>query len=180
MNRKEPVTTQVCWVVAFQVEQQTYALPVEQVVRIIDMVRLTPLPGVEPAVVGAINVQGRIVPVVDLRRHFQRPPLPWKRHTPILLTTYGTQLIGLIVDTVTGVLDLHVDQMLRAADVLPADWPDVPLIQGIARTNQGSLWLLLDLVQLFRPDQVQTMLEAGAWLAQPQPDSPVSTIGVSS
>lgn len=157
------MTTAGCWVVAFQVEQQTYAMPVEQIARIISMVTITPLPGVDPAVVGAINVQGRIVPVVDLRRHFQLPRRTWKRYTPILLTSRGTQTIGLIVDAVTNVISLNADQIIRTTDVLPADWPDMPLVQGIVRAADG-LWLLLDLNHLFQPEQVQLMLEASARL----------------
>lgn len=172
------MTTQECWVVAFQVEQQTYALPVEQLVRIIELVALTPLPGVEPAIVGAINVQGSIVPVVDLRRHFQQPSISWKRHTPILLTTHATQTIGLIADAVIDVLSLRADQVLRTADVLPADWPDMPLVQGIARMDTGGLWLLLDCACLFRPDQIQAMLEASAWLARSQLEATASAPGV--
>ncbi len=169
------MTTSGGWVVVFQVERQTYAMPVEQIARIIGMVTITPLPGVEPAVVGAINVQGRIVPVVDLRRHFQQPSLAWKRHTPILLTSNGTQTIGLIADAVTDVLSLNADQMMRVADVLPADWPDMPLVQGIVRTAADDLWLLLDLNHLFQPDQVQIMLEASARLLRAQMEAPVSS-----
>ncbi len=172
------MTTQVPWVVAFQVEHQTYALPVTQIIRIIDMVALTPLPGVDPAVVGAINVQGHVVPVVDLRRQFRQPDMFWKRHTPILLAAHATQTIGLIVDSVTDVLDLRPDQMLRTTEVLPADWPETPLIQGVVRTNAGDLWLLLDLQHLFQPDQIQSMLEACAWLAQSQTISTHSSVEV--
>ncbi len=164
-----------CWLVAFQVEQQIYAMPVEQVARIISMVAITPLPGVDPAVVGAINVQGRIVPVVDLRRHFERPSLPWRRHTPILLTSRGTQLIGLIADAVTNVVSLNADQLVRAADVLPADWPDMPLVQGVVRTTADGLWLLLDLDHLFQPEQVQLMLAASARLLHDQMETAASS-----
>jgi purine-binding chemotaxis protein CheW len=168
------MTTAECWVVVFQVGPQTYAMPVEQIARIISMVTITPLPGVEPAVVGAIDVQGRVVPVVDLRRHFQLPSLAWKRHTPILLTSNGTQTIGLIADAVTDVLNLKADQLQRATDVLPADWPDMPLVQGIVRTVTDGLWLLLDLNHLFKPDQVQLMLEASARLSRAQLETSVS------
>jgi chemotaxis signal transduction protein len=91
------------------------------------------------------------------------------------LTSNGTQTIGLIADAVTDVLNLNADQMIRAADVLPAEWPDMPLVQGIVRTAADGLWLLLDLNHLFQPDQVQLMLEASARLSRAQMEAPVSS-----
>ena len=164
------------WAVAFQVEQQIYALPVNRVARIINMATLTPLLGVEQTVVGVLNVQGMIVPVVDLRRHFHLSPKAWKRHTPIILVPLGNQTIGLIVDAVTDVLSL--DQILNVADVLPADWPEVPLLQGIARAATGNLWLLLNLDHLFQPDQVQAMLTARDQLLRAQAGTISSAAGV--
>ena len=138
MNEREAVMPQSRQVVAFQIGQQMYALPVEQVIRIIDMVMLTPLPGLEQSVAGAVNIQGTIVPVVDLRHHFQYPLAVRKRHTPILLASNGTQLLGLIVDTVLDVFNLDAEQQLPVTDVLPPDLPEVPLIQGLARTATSA------------------------------------------
>ncbi|HTP07294.1 MAG TPA: chemotaxis protein CheW [Anaerolineae bacterium] len=166
------------WVVAFQTEQQTYALQVDRVVRIIYMAALTPLLGVEQAVVGALNVQGNIVPIVDLRRHLSLPAKVWKRHTPIILVSLGNQTIGLIVDTVSAVLQLDASQILSAADVLPADWPEVPLLQGLVRVSAGDLWLLLNLDHLFQPDQVQAMLSACDQIMHAQAGTICSAAGV--
>jgi chemotaxis signal transduction protein len=91
------------------------------------------------------------------------------------LTSRGTQLIGLIADAVTNVISLNADQLVRAADVLPADWPDMPLVQGVVRTAADGLWLLLDLDHLFQPEQVQLMLEASARLLRDQMEAAVSS-----
>ncbi len=171
------MTTHLHWVVAFQLERQTYAVPLEQVIRIVDMVSITPLPDVDRSVAGVINVHGAIVPVVDLRRQFQLPTNAWKRHTPILLTPHREQMLGLIVDTVTQVLDVSTEPIMRVAEVLPDELPEVPLLQGLIRHASGELLLLLDLNYLFQLDQIQAVIETADRLFRAQAESPVPLAG---
>jgi purine-binding chemotaxis protein CheW len=163
--------------VTFQLEHQTYAVPLEQVIRIIDMVSITPLPDVDRSVVGVINVHGAIVPVIDLRRQFQLPTTAWKRHTPILLTPSSEQMLGLIVDTVTQVLNASTEQILRVDEVLPGELSEVPLLQGLLRHASGELSLLLDLNHLFQPDQIRAVVEAADRLFRAQAEPPLPQVG---
>jgi purine-binding chemotaxis protein CheW len=90
----------------FEVNGQTYGLPVASIARIIEMVTITQLPDLPDSLPGIINLQGRAVPVMDLRRRFGLPSPTYGLHTPIILTDLNGsgQMLGLIVDIVEMVV----------------------------------------------------------------------------
>jgi len=143
-----------CNLVAFRLDRQTYALPIEPIVQIIEMVAITPIPQTDPAVEGVINVRGTAVPVVNLRCQLGLPEAKLQLHTPIILVRSGERMVGLIVDQVADVLNIRADQITRPKDMLPDGLSDVPLVQGLSHTSQGAL-LLLDLEHLFASNQAQ-------------------------
>ncbi len=59
--------------VVFTLEEQRYALYLSAVERIVRIVEITPLPKALEIVFGVINVQGQVVPVVDIRKRFRLP-----------------------------------------------------------------------------------------------------------
>jgi purine-binding chemotaxis protein CheW len=173
MTSRQPITD---WgnspdqrnLVAFQLGQQTYALPIEPVVQIIEMVAITPVPQINEVVEGVINVRGTFVPVVNLRRHLDLPEVSLQLHTPIILVRAGERVVGLIVDRVIDVLSLPGERITRSADILPEELGEVPLLQGVAHFPDGMA-LLLDLEHLFLPDQAQALDQAIAALSRPAP-----------
>jgi purine-binding chemotaxis protein CheW len=151
--------------VAFRLAGQAYALPIEPIVRIIEMVKITPIPQVSSVVEGIINLHGLPVPVINLRRHFGLPQVPWGLRTPIILVQIGEQTFGLIVDEVIDVLSLSADQLSRVADILPGVMSEEPIIRGVAHL-QGDTVLLLDVEYLLSPTHMQTLLQVVAELPE--------------
>jgi purine-binding chemotaxis protein CheW len=143
----------------FRLNQQTYALPIERIVQIIEMVTITPIPQVNPSVEGVINVHGAMVPVVNLRRHLGLSPGQLQLHTPVVLVQANGRMVGLIVDQVTNVLSLTASQVTRPADVLPDGLGDAPLLQGLVPTKNGMV-LFINLDRLFSLDQMGELAEA--------------------
>ena len=146
-------------VVAFRLGQQTYALPIEPIAQIIDMVAITPIPQLGQVIEGVINVHGEAVAAVKLRRHFDLEDAPLQLNTPILLTRIGGQKIGLIVDEVTDVLNLPADQIVQLGEILPEELGDAPIFRGLTYVADDAL-LMLDPDQLFRPDQLEVLAQA--------------------
>lgn len=145
--------------VVFRLARQAYALPTEPVVRIIEMVTITPIPQVSSVVEGVINVRGVAVPVINLRCHFGLPEVPWGLHTPIILVQIGEQMFGLIVDEVIDVLNLSADQIYRVADVLPEWMGQAPVLQGVAHVQNDTV-LLLDVEHLLQPVHIEALVQA--------------------
>lgn len=151
--------------VAFRLHQQTYALPIEAVEQIILMVAITPVPQIDNAVEGVINVRGRPVPVVNLGCHFGLSRVPLQLHTPVVLAQIKERMVGLIVNEMIDVLNLADDQIACPADVLPDELSRAPILQGLARIS-GSMVPLLNPEYIFLPDQVQVLAQIVEALAE--------------
>ncbi|MEE8392649.1 MAG: chemotaxis protein CheW [Anaerolineae bacterium] len=145
--------------VAFRLGRQAYALPIEPVVKIIEMVTITPIPQVSSSVEGVINVRGVAVPVINLRRHFGLPEVPWGLRTPIILVQIGEQMYGLIVDEVIDVLGLAANRISRVIDILPEGMSQAPVIQGVAHVQDDTV-LLLNIEHLLLPTHIEEMVQA--------------------
>jgi purine-binding chemotaxis protein CheW len=144
--------------VTFRLEQRTYALPVEPIAQIIEMVTIIPILQAEDSVAGVINVRGAAVPVVNMRGHFGLPEVPLQLNTPIILARIDGRVVGLIVDEVIDVLSLSAAQIARPADILPEGMVQPPVLGGVAYTPDDAL-LLLDVEHLFSPSQMQKLAE---------------------
>jgi len=130
-------------VLAFEVAGQRYALPVDHVIQIIEMVAITPLPKVPEIVVGVVDFHGLVIPVVDTRRRFEGAYQPYTLHTPIVVGRLDGRVVGLVVDAVIGVLELKPEQAKRPAEIFTVEMaPRIQYITGVARLEDGLLMIL--------------------------------------
>lgn len=153
--------------VIFRLDKQLYALPIEPIVQIFELVAITPIPWANRAVEGVISVRGVIVPVVNVRSQLGLPATRMHLHTPILLVKVAERMLGLIVDEVIDVIGLPVEKITDSAEVLPVGLGEVPLLQGMARASDGEIILLLDLEHLFHPGQAHGLDQAVKSLVEP-------------
>jgi chemotaxis signal transduction protein len=151
--------------VTLRLGPQTYALPIEPIQQIIEMVSVTPISQVNHSVAGVINFHGAAVPVVDLRRHLGVPEASFRLHTPIILVRVKGRMIGLIVDEVMNVLARPAGQVMHPDEILPDGLGQAPLLKGLIQVD-GGMVLLLDLEQLFGPNQAGALERALAQLPQ--------------
>lgn len=93
-------------IVVFRLDEQLYALPIESVQEIQQIVELTPVPDSAPALVGMIDVRGRVVPAVDMRALVGLEVGQYQLDTPMILCRTHGRLVALIVDEVDDVLSL--------------------------------------------------------------------------
>lgn len=133
----------------FLVEPFRCALPVPNVQEIIRMVGVSPIPGASKNLEGTINLRGRMVPVVDLRKRFGISETPYEARTRILVIGYGGKPMGLIVDDVTDVVEIQPDE--KSFDL--AEWAE-NASAAVARVIKvdGMAYAVLDLRHLFDQD----------------------------
>jgi len=105
--------------VMFIVERQRYALPLEMVERVVRAVAVTALPEAPPIIVGVINMQGRVVPVVDLRKRFrlERREIDIEDHFVIARSSTGA--VALPVDEAEGLIRDLGGERVPAAEIVP-------------------------------------------------------------
>jgi purine-binding chemotaxis protein CheW len=144
--------------ITFVLEGNIFALPIEPVRQIIEMVTITPIPQVDHGIEGVINFHGVVVPILNLRQLLGLSVTTFKIHTPIILVTIKGKLIGLIVDQVLDVLERPVDQIINPGRILLEEMGEIPLLQGLIQSQIGSI-LLLNLEHLFKSYQSRSLLD---------------------
>lgn len=156
--------------VTFQLDHLTFALPIEPIRQIIEMVTITPVPQMDESLEGVINYHGLTVPVINLRRHVGMPESPAGLHTPLIIANIAGRLVGLMVDQVQDVISRSLDQITRPRDILPSGLEQTGLFKGIIQLPDQAI-LLLDLDHLFDPHQTRTLTAAASAL-KTQPSQP--------
>jgi len=147
--------------VIFRLGEQVYAIPIDIIIQILEMVTITPIPQVNSVVEGAINVRGEAVPVINLREYLGLPRHELQVRTPIILTQINPpgwgdvrQKVGLIVDEVIDVMGTLDDHVTSLPKILPEALRNAPIVQGLVHTLYGMV-IFLDLHQLFSPRRGQ-------------------------
>lgn len=151
--------------VTFQLGRQIFALPIEPIQQIIEMVTITPVPQVNNSIEGVINYHGSLVPVINLRRHLSLPEEPLWLNTPIILVMISGRLVGLIVDEVMDVINRPTGLIFQPIDILPDGMGEVPILKGLTQL-QDEMVMLLDLERLFLPQQARALAEAANALSK--------------
>ena len=128
------------YVVVFILGDQRYGLPLHAVERVVRMVDLTTLPRAPDIVLGVINVQGRVIPVVNLRRRFRLPERDISIADQLVIARTPRRPVALIVDAASGVLEYSADEGVRARDIVPG----IEHVEGVVKLPDG-LVLIHDL-----------------------------------
>lgn len=128
----------------FTLEQEEYGIGILKVKEIIGMMAITSVPRTPDFVKGVINLRGKVIPVMDLRVKFHMGAIPYTERTCIIVVEIdseeGTVLIGIVVDAVSEVLNIHEDEI----EETPAFGTklDTDYILGMAKTGGGVKILL--------------------------------------
>ena len=131
--------------VGFRLDGAHYAVPIREVQEIILPPPITRLPMVSVDVEGLINLRGRVLPVVCLRKRFGLPDRPADVQPRIVVVEVAEKAIGLIVDTMTQVMKVGEDDLQPAPPGVATVAPEA--IAGLVRSGDG-LVLALDLGRL--------------------------------
>ena len=129
--------------VIFQLNDQQYALPIQETQEIIRMTNITRVPNTRHYVEGIINLRGSIVPVINLNKRLTLPVTDYSEDTRIIVVEQGGQKVGMIVDIVLEVgrfSDDEIDPPSVAGD-------NVSYLKGVVKKGD-QLWLLLNLEEV--------------------------------
>lgn len=105
-------------VVVFKIDDDEYATSVEQVERILENETITKIPDSPEFLVGVINYQGRIIPIIDLKKRFNLNSKSVNQNSKIILAKDTKGDIGLIIDSVSQIVDISSDSISEPPDVI--------------------------------------------------------------
>ena len=139
----------------FTLGREEYGLPVLNVREIIKVMDITQVPQVPDHVLGVINLRGKVIPVIDLRRKFGLAGREHTEQTCIIVADVtldaATVMMGMVVDSVSEVLN-----------VTTAEIDETPEFGGQSRTDyllglakvKGTVKILLDLDRVLGSESV--------------------------
>jgi len=123
--------------VVFTLEQQRYALPLARVQRVVRMIEVTPLPEAPEIVLGVIDLQGNIVPVMSMRKRFGLSEPEASLGDQLIVADTGTRSIALLVSSVSGVTERTTEEVTAMEEIVPG----VQHVEGISRLEDGILFI---------------------------------------
>jgi purine-binding chemotaxis protein CheW len=131
--------------VTLTVADQLCGIPVLGVRDILGVQTITRIPLAPPEIAGSLNLRGRIVTAIDLRRRLRLPAAAANEARMSVVAEQGGELYALLVDQVAEVLSLDASLFERNPPTLEKTWADFST--GIFRLD-GRLLVVLDLARL--------------------------------
>ena len=131
--------------VTLTVAEQLCGVPVLGVLDILGEHAITRIPLAPTEIAGSLNLRGRIVTAIDLRRRLRLPPAPADQPRMSVVAEQGGELYALLVDQVSEVMSLKANAFERNPPTLPPAWAQFS--SGIYRL-EGRLLVVLDVAKL--------------------------------
>lgn len=123
--------------VVFTLDERYYALDLSVVERTERMVEVTPLPQAPEIVVGVINVRGRIIPVLNIRKRFRLPEKLPALSDHLVLARTARRAMAFTVDAVCGVVERSEQEIIEPASVLPG----IEYVKGVVKFADGMIFI---------------------------------------
>ncbi len=138
--------------VIFLIDGQRYALSLPVVERIVRAVEITPLPDAPAIVLGAINVEGEVLPVFNLRRRFLLPERDIGPNDQLLIASTRHRKVALVIDEARDVIERNRMEIIALDAVIPG----LEQVQGLVKFDDG-LVLIYDLESFLTLDEVHAL-----------------------
>ncbi len=120
--------------VIFKINDIDYAINIKNIIQIIRLLPISPLPNAPFFVKGVINLRGKVIPVVDLRERFHSKNRQNTKKTRIMIASLQNKEIGLIVDSVKDVIGISKNQIEPPLPVI--NNLKLEFIEGIAKIKK--------------------------------------------
>lgn len=141
-------------VIVFQLADEEYGVPVQQVRSIEKVHHITRVPKTAKFVKGVINLRGLVTPVIDLRIRFGLNEQEYSDSTRVIIVSLEDMEVGLIVDAANDVIDIPVEAIEPPPEVVGAVEADY--IKGVAKIEKRLL-ILLKLDAVLNPEQLKEL-----------------------
>lgn len=141
--------------ISFTLGEQCYALCLSAVDRVVRAVEINPLPQAPEVVTGIINLQGQIIPVINMRRRFRLPERDIALTDCLVIAHTARRQVGLVVDAVTDVFEYPEQSIAGAESILPG----LEYIEGVVKLGDG-LVLIHDLDKFLSLEEEASLAQA--------------------
>ncbi|NGP44106.1 chemotaxis protein CheW [Bacillaceae bacterium SIJ1] len=152
----EQAQNQEMKVIVFQLGEESYGVPVEQVKSIERMESITRVPNAPSFVKGVLNMRGVITPILSLRKRFGLDEVDYTDKTRMIIVTVEQMEVGLIVDAANDVIDIQQQSIEPAPSVVGA--VEAEYLHGVAKL-EDRLLILLNLDKVLNETEKTTLMQ---------------------
>lgn len=139
----------------FRLDEQRYALPLTAVARIVQAAEVTLLPKAPSIVLGAIDVEGCILPVLNVRQRLRLPERGISTSDHFLIARTARRTVVLVIDEAQDVIECSPTEFVGAAQIVPG----LEQIRGVVKLSDG-LVLIHDLEEFLSLNEERALDEA--------------------
>ena len=143
----------------FNLADQLYGVPIECVREINGVLEVTPVPHTPTFVAGVVNLRGKVIPVINLRLKLGFHKAELTRESCIVVTEVETGQVGIIVDSVSSVVDFKADEV-EPAPRFGAEQGE-SYVLGLARQD-GRVTILLNIAEALSRENFKSHLTVKA------------------
>lgn len=136
--------------VTFSIGEEEFGVDILSVQEIIRMMDITKVPRAPEFVEGVINLRGKVIPIIDLRRRFGLSTRDHDKHTRIIVIEINNMIVGFVVDSVSEVLRIPASTVEPPPPVVSG--LESEYISGVGKL-EDRLLILLDLNKLLSGEE---------------------------
>ncbi len=143
--------------VTFSIGEEEFGVDILKVQEIIRTMEITKVPRAQDFVEGVINLRGKVIPIIDLRRRFGLVSKEHDKHTRIIVIEINNMIVGFVVDSVSEVLRIPAGTVEPPPPVVAG--MESEYISGVGKL-QDRLLILLDLDKLLSSEDMEALSQA--------------------
>jgi purine-binding chemotaxis protein CheW len=148
-------------IVGFRVGRETFGVDIALVHEIVRVPEITAVPDAPDFIEGVINLRGKIISLVDLRKRFREKEVARTRKNRVIVVEFEQKFVGLIVDAASEVLRVPASEIEPPPAVF--EHGELNYVTGVAKAN-GRLIILVDLAKVLQRGELRRL---GEFAAQP-------------
>lgn len=123
--------------IVFKVLEQKFALSIQAISRIVPLSGITPVPDTADSIMGVMESEEQVIPVIDLAKRFFDKRFEETMHTQVIIVYWNDLQIGIIVDEIIEITQFSEEQIDRELEKITAleDPKEVTPIKSFIRTE---------------------------------------------
>ncbi|WP_027187204.1 chemotaxis protein CheW [Desulfovibrio cuneatus] len=140
--------------VTFSIGEEEFGVDILKVQEIIRTMEITKVPRAQNFVEGVINLRGKVIPIIDMRRRFGLDSKAHDQHTRIIVIEINNMIVGFVVDSVSEVLRIPASTVEPPPPVVAG--LESEYISGVGKLHDRLL-ILLDLDKLLSGEDMESI-----------------------
>jgi purine-binding chemotaxis protein CheW len=113
------------------------ALKLSDTERIVRAVKISPVPKAPEIVMGLINVQGRVIPVLNIRKLLRLPEIEMTLNDQIIIARTPSRPTAILVDNVQGVVEFSEQEIIVPEEL----YPGIDYLKGVTKLTDGIIYI---------------------------------------